>query len=179
MRASSVAEGSHDPVDGRDREPLVAVVLVMASVFIPAAFLPGTTGSSTSSSPSPSWFPSWCPVHRPHADARDVHADAEAQSARAARFFAVQPPGRRVTRGFGHAVELVIKRWILRSCSSRVHLRDLPPVRDPAVELCRTRTRDGRSGDHRTRGREHRPRQAVAEKVDAIFARIPGVETAR
>ena len=38
------AEGSDDQEHERDRSSLVAVVLVMASVFIPAAFLPGTTG---------------------------------------------------------------------------------------------------------------------------------------
>ena len=76
---------------------LVAVVLVMASVFVPAAFLPGTTGQLYKQ------FAITIVVsvavsglRRADADAGDVRADAEAQPAAAARLLrVVQPPGRR------------------------------------------------------------------------------------
>jgi preprotein translocase subunit SecF len=74
---------------------LVAVVLVMCSVFVPAAFLPGTTGQLYKQfaitiviSVSVSGF------IRPHADARDVRGAPQAQSAVAARILRlVQPAG--------------------------------------------------------------------------------------
>ena len=92
---------------GEIASSLVAVVLVMASVFVPAAFLPGTTGQLYKQ------FAITIVVsvavsglRRADADAGDVRAAAEAQPAAAARALRlVQPPGRPRHAGFGHAVD--------------------------------------------------------------------------
>ena len=124
---------------------LVAVVLVMASVFIPAAFLPGTTGQLYKQ------FAITIVIsvvgvrlRRADADAGDVRADAQAQPAAAARLLRlVQPPGRRVTRGFGHAVELVIKRAVvaLVLLAGFLWTRSATCSRSCRRASCRTRTR--------------------------------------
>ena len=140
---------------------LVAVVLVMASVFVPAAFLPGTTGQ----------------LYKQFAitivvsvgisglvaltlDAGDVRADAEAQPAAAARLLRlVQPPGRprhgrvrprRRVRHQAHGRGLRAAR--------RLPLQHLAPVQHPADELRAAGgpgLRDGR--DHHAAGGEPGP----------------------
>ncbi len=157
---------------------LVAVVLVMASVFIPAAFLPGTTGQlykqfaitivvsvAVSGFVALTLTPAMCALMLKH-----------------------NPPPQRgpfawfnrqvdaVTRGFGHAVEFVIKRAAIALVMFAVflwsiyHLFSVLPtsfvpnedqgyvmaaiVMPEAASIART--------------------QAVAEKVDAIFEKIPG-----
>ena len=140
---------------------LVAVVLVMASVFIPAAFLPGTTGQlykqfaitivvsvAVSGFVALTLTPAMCALMLKH-----------------------NPPPQRgffawfnrqvdaVTRGFGHAVELVIKRAVIALVLLvAVSLEHLPPVHRAADELRPERgpgLRDGR--DHHARGRQHGP----------------------
>ena len=81
---------------GEIASSLVAVVLVMCSVFIPAAFLPGTTGQLYKQ------FAITIVIsvvgvrlHRADRDAGDVRGPAEAQPAADARAVrVVQPPGR-------------------------------------------------------------------------------------
>ena len=160
---------------------LVAVVLVMASVFIPAAFLPGTTGQLykqfaitivvsvvVSGFTALTLTPAMCAImlkHNPPAQ-RGFFA-----------WFNRQVDA--VTRGFGHAVELVIKRWIVALVLFAVFIYSiyhlfaiLPssfvPNEDQGYVMAAIIMPEAASID-RT--------QAVAEKVDAIFAKIPGVET--
>jgi multidrug efflux pump len=159
---------------------LVAVVLVMASVFVPAAFLPGTTGQlykqfaitivvgvAVSGFVALTLTPAMCAVllkHRP-------------------------PPQRgpfawfnrevdRVTRAFGHAVTFVIKRMTVALVLLAVFLyaiyhlfKAMPtsfvPNEDQGYGFTAIVMPDAASLD-RT--------QAVAERVDAIVAGIPGVE---
>ena len=140
---------------------LIAVVLVMASVFVPAAFLPGTTGQlykqfavtivisvAVSGFLALTLTPAMCAVMLKH-----------------------NPPPQRgffawfnrqvdaVTRGFGHAVEFVIKRAVIALVLlRRVPLRHLSPVHRAADELRAQRgpgLRDG--GDHHAGGGQHRP----------------------
>ena len=94
---------------------LVAVVLVMASVFIPAAFLPGTTGQlykqfavtivisvSVSGFVALTLTPAMCAVLLKHTPPKTRG------------FFGwFNRQVDRVTQGFGHAVVLVIKRMML------------------------------------------------------------------
>ena len=160
---------------------LVAVVLVMASVFIPAAFLPGTTGQlykqfaitivisvAVSGFVALTLTPAMCALMLKH-----------------------NPPPQRgffawfnrqvdaVTRGFGHAVELVIKRAVIALVLlvaflwSIYHLFTVLPTsfvpnEDQGYVMAAIIMPEAASMD-RT--------QAVAEKVDAIFAKIPGVAT--
>ena len=74
---------------------LVAVVLVMCSVFIPAAFLPGTTGQLYKQFAITIVISvSVSGLHRAHADAGDVRGAPQAQPAAAARVLrVVQPAG--------------------------------------------------------------------------------------
>ena len=103
---------------------LVAVVLVMASVFIPAAFLPGTTGQlykqfaitivisvAVSGFIALTLTPAMC-------------AAAAASTSRPRRTGPSSGSTSKVdnlTRGFGHAVEFVIRRmvvaFVLLACS--------------------------------------------------------------
>jgi multidrug efflux pump len=159
---------------------LVAVVLVMASVFIPAAFLPGTTGQlykqfaitivisvAVSGFIALTLTPAMCAAllkHNPP-PTRGPFAWFNRQVDR-------------VTRGFGHAVEFVIKRMVVAFLLLGVflyaiwHLFSILPtsfvpqedqgyavvaiVMPQSASLSRT--------------------QAVAERVDAMLARIPGVD---
>jgi multidrug efflux pump subunit AcrB len=159
---------------------LVAVVLVMSSVFIPAAFLPGTTGQlykqfaitivisvSVSGFVALTLTPAMCALMLKH-----------------------NPPPQRgpfawfnrqvdnLTAGFGHAVVFVIRRMVIAFILFAVFLyaiwhffHILPtsfvPQEDQGYAMAAIVMPPGASLD-RT--------QAVAEKVDAIFAGIPGVE---
>ena len=159
---------------------LVAVVLVMSSVFIPAAFLPGTTGQlykqfaitivisvSVSGFVALTLTPAMCALMLKH-----------------------NPPPQRgffawfnrqvdhLTAGFGYAVEWVIKRMIVAFVLLAVFLyaiwhvfQVLPtsfvPQEDQGYAMAAIIMPEAASLD-RT--------QAVAERVDAIFKGIPGVE---
>lgn len=160
---------------------LVAVVLVMASVFIPAAFLSGATGQlykqfaitivvsvAVSGFVALTLTPAMCGVLLRHG----------------------QPPTRgffawfnrgvdALTRGFGHAVTLVIRRMavsfavlaVLIYCI--VHLFEtLPtsfvPNEDQGYVMAAIIMPDAASLD-RTRD--------VADRVDGIFEKLPGVAT--
>jgi multidrug efflux pump len=165
---------------GEIASSLVAVVLVMASVFIPAAFLPGTTGQlykqfaitivvsvTVSGFVALTLTPAMCSVllkHKP-------------------------PPSRgffawfnrevdRVTRGFGHAVTIMIARMAIALVLLAVFLyaiwhlfTTLPtsfvPNEDQGYGFVVIVMPDSASLE-RT--------QAVAERVDAMLAKIPGVE---
>ncbi len=159
---------------------LVAVVLVMASVFIPAAFLPGTTGQLykqfaitivvsviISGFVALTLTPAMCALLLKH----------------------TPPPTRgffawfnrqvdRVTRGFGHAVEFVIKRMVVAFVLLGVFLYSiwhlfniLPssfvPQEDQGYAMVAIIMPQAASLE-RT--------QAVAERADAILAKIPGVD---
>jgi multidrug efflux pump len=159
---------------------LVAVVLVMASVFVPAAFLPGTTGQlykqfaitivvsvSVSGFVALTLTPAMCAVLLRHSS----------------------PPSRgpfawfnrqvdRVTQAFGHAVTLIIKRMAVALILlagflySIYHLfATLPtsfvPNEDQGYAFALIIMPDAASLDRTT---------AVAERVDAMLAKIPGVE---
>ena len=159
---------------------LVAVVLVMASVFLPAAFLPGTTGQlykqfaitivisvAVSGFVALTLTPAMCGIILKHTTPPQKG------------FFAWF--NRRVddiTRGFGHAVTFVIKRmavafgvlavliWMI------IHLFSVLPVsfvpnEDQGYVMAAIIMPDAASLD-RTK--------AVTERVDDIFSKIPGVE---
>ena len=159
---------------------LVAVVLVMVSVFVPAAFLPGTTGQlykqfaitivisvAVSGFIALTLTPAMCAVllrHNPP-PTRGPFAWFNRQVDR-------------VTRGFGHAVEWVIRRMVVALVLLGVflwsiwHLFNVLPtsfvpqedqgyamvaiIMPQSASLSRT--------------------QAVAERVDAMLAKIPGVD---
>ena len=160
---------------------LVAVVLVMASVFVPAAFLPGTTGQLykqfaitivvsviLSGCVALTLTPAMCALLLKH----------------------TTPPTRgffawfnrqvdRVTRGFGHAVEFVIKRMAVAFVLLGVFLyaiwhlfHTLPssfvPQEDQGYAMVAIIMPQAASLE-RT--------QAVASRADAILAKIPGVAT--
>ncbi|MFH1980445.1 MAG: multidrug efflux RND transporter permease subunit [Pseudomonadota bacterium] len=159
---------------------LVAVVLVMASVFIPAAFLPGTTGQlykqfaitivisvTISGFIALTLTPAMCGVMLRHAAPHQRGL-----------FAAFNRGVDGVTQSFGHAVLAVIRRtipslailaglmWLL------VHLfNTLPtsfvPDEDQGHILTAIIMPDSASLE-RTR--------AVSKQVDAVFAEIPGVE---
>jgi len=160
---------------------LVAVVLVMASVFVPAAFLPGTTGQ----------------LYKQFAITIVVSVAVSGfvaltlTPAMSALMLKDNPPPQRgffawfnrqvdaITRGFGHAVELVIKRSILALVLlvgflyAIYHLFTVLPTsfvpnEDQGYVMAAIIMPEAASIDRA---------QAVAEKVDAIFAKIPGVET--
>jgi multidrug efflux pump len=165
---------------GEIASSLVAVVLVMASVFIPAAFLPGTTGQlykqfaitivvsvTVSGFVALTVTPAMCGVLLKHGG----------------------PPSRgffawfnrqvdRVTRGFGHAVDLTIRRMTVAFVLLAVFLyaiwhffHALPtsfvPNEDQGYGFVVIVMPDGASLDRS---------QAVAERVDAMLEKIPGVE---
>ena len=166
---------------GEISSSLVAVVLVMASVFIPAAFLPGTTGQlykqfaitivisvAVSGFVALTLTPAMAGVLLKH----------------------TQPPtrgffawfNRRVdalTRGFGHAVTFVIKRMIIAFVVlaalvyAIIHLFEvLPtsfvPVEDQGYVMTAIIMPDAASLN-RT--------EDVADRVEGIFKKIPGVYT--
>ncbi|HEY5307536.1 MAG TPA: efflux RND transporter permease subunit, partial [Casimicrobiaceae bacterium] len=160
---------------------LIAVVLVMASVFIPAAFLPGTTGQlykqfavtivisvAVSGFLALTLTPAMCAIilkHNPPAQ-RGFFA-----------WFNRQVDA--VTRGFGHAVEFVIKHAVVALVLFAVFLyaiyhlftvlpTSFVPNEDQGYVMAAIIMPEAASID-RT--------QAVAEKVDAILAQIPGVAT--
>jgi multidrug efflux pump len=160
---------------------LVAVVLVMSSVFIPAAFLPGTTGQlykqfaitivisvSVSGFVALTLTPAMCALMLKH-----------------------NPPPQRgffawfnrqvdhITAAFGQAVTFVIKQTLVAMVLLAVFLfciyglfRVLPtsfvPQEDQGYAMAAIIMPQAASLD-RT--------QKIAEKVDAIFAKIPGIET--
>jgi multidrug efflux pump len=164
---------------GEIASSLVAVVLVMSSVFIPAAFLPGTTGQlykqfaitivisvSVSGFIALTLTPAMCAVLLKH--------NPPAQKG----FFAwFNRQVDRVTAAFGHAVTYVIRHMAVALVLLVVFLgsivllfRVLPtsfvPQEDQGYAMAAIIMPQAASLD-RT--------QAVAEKVDAIFAKIPGV----
>jgi multidrug efflux pump len=165
---------------GEISSSLVAVVLVMASVFIPAAFLPGTTGQlykqfaitivmsvAVSGFVALTLTPAMCGVLLRHS----------------------QPPQRgffawfnrrvdNITQAFGHAVMFVIKRMLVAFALLAVliwaiiHLfRILPtsfvPNEDQGYVMAAIIMPDAASLD-RT--------EEVSERIDAIFAKLPGTE---
>jgi multidrug efflux pump len=159
---------------------LVAVVLVMCSVFVPAAFLPGTTGQlykqfaitivisvSVSGFLALTLTPAMCALMLKH--------NPPAQRG----FFAwFNRQIDRLTSGFGHAVEWVIKRMVIAFVLLAVFLyaiwhifHVLPtsfvPLEDQGYAMAAIIMPEAASLD-RTR--------AVAERVDEIFKKIPGVE---
>jgi multidrug efflux pump len=165
---------------GEIASSLVAVVLVMASVFIPAAFLPGTTGQlykqfaitivvsvTVSGFVALTVTPAMCGALLKHGGAPERG------------FFAwFNRQVDRVTRAFGHAVDVAIKRMAVAFVLLAVFLYSiwhlfhaLPtsfvPNEDQGYGFVVIVMPDGASLD-RT--------QAVAERVDAMLEKIPGVE---
>jgi len=165
---------------GEIASSLVAVVLVMASVFVPAAFLPGTTGQlykqfaitivvsvAVSGFVALTVTPAMCGVLLKHGGAPQRG------------FFAwFNRQVDRVTRGFGHAVDLTIKRMAVAFVLLAAFLyaiwhlfHALPtsfvPNEDQGYGFVVIVMPDGASLDRS---------QAVAERVDAMLAKIPGVE---
>ncbi|MCF8143762.1 MAG: multidrug efflux RND transporter permease subunit [Deltaproteobacteria bacterium] len=160
---------------------LVAVVLVMASVFIPAAFLPGTTGQlykqfaitivisvAVSGFVALTLTPAMCGVLLKHTTAPTRGFFA---------WFNRQVDA--ITRAFGHAVTFVIKRMIIAFIILAVLVyaliqlfRVIPtsfvPNEDQGYVIAAIIMPDGASLN-RTEG--------VADRVDAIFKNLPGVET--
>ena len=165
---------------GEISSSLVAVVLVMASVFIPAAFLPGTTGQLykqfaitivvsvvVSGLVALTLTPAMCGVLLRH----------------------TEPPKRgffawfnrrvdQITRGFGSAVTFVITRMMIAFIVlavlvyAIVHLFKVIPTsfvpnEDQGYVMAAIIMPDAASLD-RT--------QAVADRVESIFKKIPGVE---
>ncbi len=165
---------------GEIASSLVAVVLVMASVFIPAAFLPGTTGQlykqfaitivvsvTVSGFVALTLTPAMCSVLLKH------------KPAPTRGFFAwFNREVDRVTRGFGHAVTIMIARMAIALVLLAVFLyaiwhlfMTLPtsfvPNEDQGYGFAVIVMPDAASLE-RT--------QVVAERVDAMLAKIPGVE---
>jgi multidrug efflux pump len=159
---------------------LVAVVLVMASVFVPAAFLPGTTGQlykqfaitivvsvAVSGFTALTLTPAMCAVLLRHSSPPQRGPFA---------WFNRQVD--RVTGAFGHAVTLIIKRMAIALVLlagflySIFHLfTTLPtsfvPNEDQGYAFALIIMPDAASLDRTA---------AVAERVDAMLAKIPGVE---
>ncbi len=159
---------------------LVAVVLVMSSVFVPAAFLPGTTGQlykqfaitivisvSVSGFTALTLTPAMCALMLKHSPPAQRGFFA---------WFNRQVDA--VTRGFGHAVQWVIARTVIALVLLVVFLWSiwhlfhvLPtsfvPNEDQGYVMAAIIMPQAASLD-RT--------QAIAERVDAIFAKIPGVD---
>ncbi|MCW5637579.1 MAG: multidrug efflux RND transporter permease subunit [Rubrivivax sp.] len=159
---------------------LVAVVLVMASVFVPAAFLPGTTGQlykqfaitivvsvGISGLVALTLTPAMCALLLKH--------NPPPQRGFFAWFNALVD---RLTAGFGHAVELVIKRMVAALVLLGVFLyaiwhlfQILPtsfvPQEDQGYAMVAIMMPQAASLDRA---------QAVAERVDAILKEIPGVD---
>jgi multidrug efflux pump len=160
---------------------LVAVVLVMASVFVPAAFLPGSTGQlyrqfaitivlsvTVSGFVALTLTPAMCALMLRHSAPRERG------------FFAwFNRQVDRVTQAFGRAVTLVIRRAVVALVLLGVMLyaiwrlfgalpTSFVPNEDQGYALTAIIMPEAASLE-RT--------QAVAERVDAILARIPGVAT--
>jgi multidrug efflux pump len=158
---------------------LVAVVLVMASVFVPAAFLPGTTGQlykqfaitivisvAVSGFVALTLTPAMCAVMLKH------------NPPPTKGFFGwFNRQVDRVTQAFGHAVMLVIRRMAVALVLLVVmmygiyHLfKTLPtsfvPQEDQGYVMAAAIMPDAASLD-RTR--------EVGDRVDALFAKMPGV----
>jgi multidrug efflux pump len=165
---------------GEIASSLVAVVLVMSSVFIPAAFLPGTTGQ----------------LYKQFAITIVISVTISGllaltlTPAMAALLLKPNPPPQRgffawfnrqmdrLTAGFGHAVEWVIRRMVIAFVLLAVFLyaiwhlfHVLPtsfvPQEDQGYAMAAIVMPEAASLE-RT--------QAVAERVDAIFKSLPGVE---
>ncbi|MCU0600342.1 MAG: multidrug efflux RND transporter permease subunit [Desulfobacterales bacterium] len=165
---------------GEIASSLVAVVLVMASVFLPAAFLPGTTGQlykqfaitivisvAVSGFVALTLTPAMCGVLLKH------------RAPPAKGFFAwFNRQVDAITRGFGHAVMFVIKRmavafgilavlvWMI------IHLFQVLPTsfvpnEDQGYVMASIIMPDAASLD-RTK--------AVTSRVDEIFSKLPGVD---
>ena len=159
---------------------LVAVVLVMASVFVPAAFLPGTTGQlykqfaitivvsvSISGFVALTLTPAMCAIMLKHVPMRTTG------------FFGwFNRQVTRVTLAFGDAVTLVIKRMAIALVLMAVMLwgiyelfRILPssfvPNEDQGYVMAAIIMPQSASLD-RT--------QVIAQRVDAAFSKIPGVD---
>ena len=160
---------------------LVAVVLVMASVFVPAAFLPGTTGQlykqfaitivvsvAVSGLVALTLTPAMCGALLRHSPPPQRGPFA---------WFNRQVD--RITQAFGHAVTMMIKRMVDRAHAARRYscTRFITSSRACRRASCRTRTRATASprSSCRTR-RASTARSAVAERVDAMLAKIPGVD---
>ena len=156
----------------------------MCSVFMPAAFLPGTTGQlykqfaitivisvSVSGFVALTLTPAMCAVllkHNPPPTTRLLRL--------------VQPPGRprhaarsAIAVDLRHQVRMVVALVLL----ARVHVLDLSPVQGAADELrAATRTRATRSRRSSCRRpRASRARRRSPNSADAIFKNIPGVQT--
>jgi multidrug efflux pump len=159
---------------------LVAVVLVMASVFIPAAFLPGSTGQlykqfaitivvsvAISGFVALTLTPAMCALMLKH------------QPLRTRGFFGwFNRQVTRVTDAFGRAVTLIIERMVVALVLLVVLMSGiyalfhvLPtsfvPPEDQGYAMAAIIMPEAASID-RT--------QAVAERVDRIFEKIPGVD---
>jgi multidrug efflux pump len=159
---------------------LVAVVLVMASVFVPAAFLPGTTGQlykqfaitivvsvSISGFVALTLTPAMCALMLKHIPPRETG------------FFGwFNRQVTRVTDAFGRAVTLMIQRMTLALALLVVLMfgiygffHILPtsfvPPEDQGYAMAAIIMPEAASMD-RT--------QAIAQRVDAKLAKIPGVE---
>jgi len=161
--------------------PVIAVVLVLCAVFIPAAFLPGSTGQlykqfaitivvsvAISGFVALTLTPAMCALllkHNPP-PTRGFFA-----------WFNRQVDA--LTRGFGHAVEFVIRRMVVAFVLLGVFLyaiwhlfHTLPssfvPQEDQGYAMVAIVMPQAASLE-RT--------QAVAERADAILAKIPGVAT--
>ncbi|MCE5230403.1 multidrug efflux RND transporter permease subunit [bacterium] len=159
---------------------LVAVVLVMASVFIPAAFLPGTTGQlykqfaitivisvAVSGFVALTLTPAMCAAMLRHSAPPTRGPFA---------WFNRQVDA--ITRLFGVAVTLVIRRmgiaflllcvliWMIAHLF-RVLPTSFVPNEDQGYVMAANIMPDAASLDRTT---------AVGDRVDAIFAKLPGVE---
>ncbi len=165
---------------GEIASSLIAVVLVMCSVFIPAAFLPGTTGQlykqfaitivisvAVSGFVALTLTPAMCALMLKHVPPRTTGFFG---------WFNRQVDA--VTRGFGHAVEFVIKRMVVALVLlvfflwSIYHLFTILPTsfvpnEDQGYVMAAIIMPEAASLDRV---------QAVAEKVDQIFAKLPGVD---
>jgi multidrug efflux pump len=159
---------------------LVAVVLVMASVFVPAAFLPGTTGQlyqqfavtivisvAISGFIALTLTPAMCALLLKHTPPPQRGPFA---------WFNRQVD--RVTRGFGHAVEWVIARMLiallllaffLYSIWHLFHIlpTSFVPQEDQGYAMVAIILPQAASLDRA---------QEVASRADAILAKIPGVQ---
>jgi len=165
---------------GEISSSLVAVVLVMASVFIPAAFLPGATGQlykqfaitivisvAVSGFVALTLTPAMCGIMLKHS------------SPPTRGFFAWFNRGvDGITRGFGDAVVFVIKRVVISFvilailiCWIVYLFKEIPgsfvPNEDQGYVMAAIIMPDAASLD-RT--------EAVAKRVEDIFKKIPGVE---
>jgi len=160
---------------------LIAVVLVMASVFIPAAFLPGTTGQlykqfaitivisvAVSGFVALTLTPAMCGLMLKHSAPPTKGFFA---------WFNRQVDA--ITRAFGHAVVFVIKRMLIAFMILAVlvwaiiHLFEVLPTsfvpnEDQGYVMAAIIMPDGASLN-RTK--------VISERVDRIFEKLPGVDT--